>query len=119
MDTSSQFFLAYFSKTGRRVTLIRPPAAVNAGLGPFLRERFKDQLGSDETISDTRVIEVRPAATARSQQLAEPTFFMLQVIKGINELGFHLEASILMAPKLSIGPFGLGHRRELLVFKGR
>ncbi|KAJ7597024.1 hypothetical protein C8J56DRAFT_305150 [Mycena floridula] len=116
VDSQSQFFLGYFSNRDRRITLIRPPPVIGA-LGQAMQQILADQI-DDQVVAGNRVFELKPSFSAYGAPPIEPAFFALIVLKSISDLGFQLEATILMAPKISIGPLAFGSRREILVFKG-
>ncbi|KAJ7244783.1 hypothetical protein B0H12DRAFT_1022330 [Mycena haematopus] len=109
-DRLSVFFLAYLSRGGRRISLINPPRHIAAAFGPRLRAFLPNQVDeSHET--DILVVEIkREIGTA-----VKASHFLMQILKVLMELGFHLNATVPMARG---GPLGLGSRRELLVFKG-
>ncbi len=44
----------------------------------------------------------------------EPGIFLVEVLRILNQLGFHLDASIPLSRR---GPLGLRNQREILVFK--
>lgn len=48
LDSQSQFFLAYFSRRGRRVTLITPPMIVRRSIEQKLRSRFPGEIVSND-----------------------------------------------------------------------
>lgn len=47
--------------------------------------------------------------------VVKPSHFLMQILKVMVDMGFHLNATVPMARG---GPLGMGSRRELFVFKG-
>lgn len=59
-DYTSEFFLAYFSQGGRRLTLINPPAHIDISIGAQLKVVLPRRIGIDEVVQDNlRVVEVK------------------------------------------------------------
>jgi hypothetical protein len=68
--------------------------------------------------SATHTTATNPAAAqSEPDPDASPSGFLLHILKVVNDMGFQLETTILMAPKITLGPLGLGSRREFYVFK--
>jgi hypothetical protein len=57
------------------------------------------------------------AAQSEPAPDASPSGFLLHILGVVNDMGFQLETTILMAPKITLGRLGLGSRREFYVFK--
>ncbi|KAJ7783771.1 hypothetical protein DFH07DRAFT_948776 [Mycena maculata] len=110
-DTSSTFFLAYFSRGGRRVSLITPPHHIAVAFGPQLRALLPNQI---EVTEDKGMVLVETRREMGASGV-KPSHFLMQILKVMCELGFYLNATVPMARG---GPLGMGARRELYVFKG-
>ncbi|GLB36137.1 hypothetical protein LshimejAT787_0304250 [Lyophyllum shimeji] len=112
-DRTSHFFLAYFSRGGRRLTLIKPPAVVDDTLGSQLKAYLPRKITEESVGDDMRVIEVKRLGTSGPE--VEPQFFLMHVLKVLSELGFNLVTGVPLGRK---GPLGLRAGKELLVFRG-
>jgi hypothetical protein len=73
MDESSHFFLGYFSRNGRRVTLINPPPHIDVTIGAQLKAVLPRKIGSDRVVDDTmRVIELKGAGFGGRPFISQP-----------------------------------------------
>lgn len=62
-DLTSQFFVAYFSQGGRRLTLINPPGHIDLSIGAMLKDVLRSKISADYVVDENiRVIEVRKKA---------------------------------------------------------
>jgi len=115
-DITSQFFLAYFSQGGRRLTLIKPPALVDETLGHQLKAVLPRRVDED-VIDGRRTFEVkkRPSPMNGYSDDVEPSFFLMHILKILSELGFNLIATVPLGRR---GPLGVRAGREMLIFKG-
>ncbi|KAJ7487585.1 hypothetical protein B0H11DRAFT_1100274 [Mycena galericulata] len=111
VDLVSSFFLAFFSRGGRRVSLINPPPHIAVGFGPKLRALLPNQA---EIVEDRGMVVVETKREIGATGV-KPSNFLMQVLKVLVDMGFHLNATVPMARG---GPLGMGARRELFVFKG-
>ncbi|KAF8078638.1 hypothetical protein FPV67DRAFT_68256 [Lyophyllum atratum] len=112
-DRTSQFFLAYFSQGGKRLTLIKPPTVVDDTLGSQLKAFLPRKITEEPIGEDMRVIEVKKLGTGGPE--VEPQFFLMHVLKILSELGFNLVTGVPLGRR---GPLGLRAGKELLVFRG-
>lgn len=112
-DRTSQFFLAYFSQGGKRLTLIKPPTIVDDTLGNQLKAQLPRKIAEESVGDGLRVIEIKKAPGVAPE--VEPQFFLMHVLKILAELGYNLVTSVPLGRK---GPLGLRIARELLVFRG-
>ncbi|KAJ6604636.1 hypothetical protein DFH09DRAFT_1300825 [Mycena vulgaris] len=110
-DRTSSFFLAYFSRGGRRVSLIHPPHHIAAAFGPRLKGLLYNQV---EIIADENMVIVETKREIGGTGV-KPSHFLMQILKALMGMGFDLDATVPMARG---GPLGMGSRRELFVFKG-
>jgi len=106
-DPVSTYFLGYLSRGGRRMTLINPPPHIAANFGPKLRAFLPNQLEVSQEDGGLLIVD---SATVK------PSHFLMQLLRGLLEMGFDLNATVPMARG---GPLKMGSRRELLVFQGR
>ncbi|KDQ30811.1 hypothetical protein PLEOSDRAFT_155479 [Pleurotus ostreatus PC15] len=116
-DKDSRFFVAYFSRTGRCITLVSPPAVVNAEIGHRLEVALPGAIESDQEVEGGfRVIRLRDAYGG---PLFGKHLFIAYILKIMEELNFLLEATIPLGRRVSFGlGLGLGPKREIFVFKG-
>ncbi|KAJ7125593.1 hypothetical protein C8R43DRAFT_710498 [Mycena crocata] len=110
-DRESSFFLAYFSRGGRRVTLINPPHHIAVAFGPKLRAFLPNQV---EVIEEKDLLMVETKRQIGGVGVKH-SHFLMQILKAIASMHFDLNATVTMARG---GPLGMGSRRELFVFKG-
>ncbi|KAF7347846.1 hypothetical protein MVEN_01542200 [Mycena venus] len=110
-DRLSVFFLAYLSRGGRRISLINPPRHIATAFGPRLRAFYPNQIEVSHD-DDILIVESKREIGAAG---IKPSHFLMQILKVLMDMEFHLNATVPMA---RAGPLGLGSRRELLVFKG-
>ncbi|KAF7320351.1 hypothetical protein MKEN_00819900 [Mycena kentingensis (nom. inval.)] len=103
------FFLAFMSRGGRRATLIKPPTRILTEFGPRIQASLANVDLSFE--GELVIAEVRREIGGAS---VKPSFYLMQVLKALMDLGYDLNATVPMARG---GPLGMGERRELLVFK--
>ncbi|KAF8168112.1 hypothetical protein B0H34DRAFT_792758 [Crassisporium funariophilum] len=114
-DPNAEFFLAYFSQDGRRVTLMNPPNHIEYSMGARLRNALPRNLVADRVVEESnRVIEVKrkPGSIAPD---VEPAIYFVEVLKILSHLGFQLDATVPLGRR---GPLGIRYTRELLIFKG-
>lgn len=88
------------------MTLINPPLHIAADFGPKLRAFLPNQL---EVSQEDGALLIVDSATVK------PSHFLMQLLRGLLDMGFELNATVPMARG---GPLKMGSRRELLVFKG-
>ncbi|KAJ7092712.1 hypothetical protein C8R44DRAFT_816341 [Mycena epipterygia] len=110
VDKSSRFFLAYFGRGGRRVSLINPPHNIAMEFGPKIGAYLPNQVQVTQE-KDMLIVETE----RESGGGVPPSVFLMQILKAMVDLKFDLTATIPMARG---GPLGMGRRRELFVFKG-
>lgn len=116
-DKDSRFFVAYFSRSGRCITLVSPPAVVNVEIGHRLEAALPGAIESDKEVEGGfRVIRLRDAYGG---PLFGKHLFIAYILKIMEELNFLLEATIPLGTRVSFGlGLGLGPKREIFVFKG-
>ncbi|CAA7265814.1 unnamed protein product [Cyclocybe aegerita] len=111
----AEFFLGFLSQDGRRITLIHPPNHIDIYIGARLRTALPKRVLSDDVVDEyMRVIELkRRPNTTTSTDVDVPLVFV-EALKIISDLGFHLDATIPLSRRNSLG---MRSSRELLVFK--
>lgn len=133
-DPESHFFLAFFSSSGRRFTLVNPPSHIDLSLGAQLKASLPRKITTDHVEqSNLRVIEVKrkignSGIYASLQMLptlklifilgpeVDYPLFLAHILKILNHLGFDLDATIPLPKRQSLG---LRSSQEIMVFKGR
>ncbi|KAF9535317.1 hypothetical protein CPB83DRAFT_841563 [Crepidotus variabilis] len=111
----SEFFLAFFSQEGRRLTLINPPQHIDLSMGARLRSSFGKKIQSDNVVEEyMRVIDLKRRPNSNVSEV-DPGMFFVEVLRILSQLGFSLDASIPLGRR---GTLGKRSQRELLVFKG-
>jgi hypothetical protein len=137
-DTRFHFFVMSFNSKGNVVTFVDPPSALVNSLGLFIRAVFPRRIVK-EHISDDGVftITLNPGINGTLYLLLYTVFilssnddggggvflamgpeknhFLAHILRYINLMAFKLDASV---PLARCGPFGLGGRKEIWLFKG-
>lgn len=114
-DEDSDFFVAYLSHSGRKITLIRPPRRIGDQLGSRLRSAWPYKIASDKA-SEEEIYTVelkRNAIGARNN--IDRDVFVSHTFQEISLMGFKLEATVTL-PRT--GVLGFGGKREVWVFRG-
>jgi len=106
-------FVAYFSRTGRKLTLVDPPQELGEVIGSRLRTAWPHKISADRTPEDG-IYTIGLRNTAFGSYALDKHLFMSYALQEIRSLGYQFVASVPLARR---GPFGLGSRREVLVFK--
>ncbi|KAJ8522550.1 hypothetical protein ONZ45_g869 [Pleurotus djamor] len=135
IDNDARFFLAYFSRTGRSITLVSPPSEINVHIAQKIKNVLPGSIESDKEIEGgLRRIRLRPSyggmfVANPIPSIVQPTLptapkfgkhlFITYMLKIFDDLGFALEATIPLGRRVPI-PFGLGlgPKREIFVFRG-
>jgi len=113
-DLTADFFLAHFSRSGHRVTLIDPPSIISEVIGANLRHALPRKIASDR-VSEDNVLVIELKKDGFGAPEVERSLFITHVLKQINTMGYTLQATIPLARR---GLLGLGRRKEIWVFKG-
>jgi len=106
-------FVAYFSRTGRKLTLVDPPQEIGEIIGSRLRTAWPHKISADRTPEDG-IYTVGLRATPFGSYSLDKHLFMSYALQEIRSLGYQFVASVPLARR---GPLGMGSRREVLVFK--
>jgi hypothetical protein len=112
--------------------LVNLPQSIELTLGARLRSQFERKISSVEVQDEfLRVFEIRRRPNSNGSfhltctkrwilplnpvPEVEPSVFFVEVLKILNQVGFHLDAAI---PFNRRGALGIRNARELLIFKG-
>lgn len=106
-------FVAYFSRSGRKLTLVDPPQEIGEIIGSRLRTAWPHKISADRTPEDG-IYTVSLRATAFGSYTLDKHLFMSYALQEIRSLGYQFVASVPLARR---GPLSMGSRREVLVFK--
>ncbi|KAK2461927.1 hypothetical protein APHAL10511_006390 [Amanita phalloides] len=113
-DPNSEFFLAYFSKSGRQFNLVNPPSHIDLALGAYLKQALPHRIARDEIEEDNiRAIELKKKRY--SAPVVEPSLYMMHIFRILIDMGFSLYASV---PLARSGILSFMSHQEILVFKG-
>jgi len=106
-------FVAYFSRTGRKLTLVDPPQIIGEVIGSRLRTAWPHKISADRTPEDG-IYTVGLRTTTFGSYTLDNHLFMSYALQEIRSLGYEFVASVPLARR---GPIGMGSRREVLVFR--
>ena len=131
-DEPADFFVGYLSRSGHKITLVRPPRYIGEHLGTRLRNAWPYKVASD-TASEKEIytVALKPNAVGGSwtpftvslhYRLIRPEaynlhrdVFVSHTFQEISQMGYKLEATLHL-PR--VGIFTFGTKREIWVFKG-
>jgi len=106
-------FVAYFSRNGKKLTLVDPPQELREVIGSRLRSAWPHKISADRTPEDG-IYTVGLRSTAFGSYSLDKDLFMSYALQEIRALGYQFVASVPLARR---GPLSMGSRREVLVFK--
>ncbi|KAF9229266.1 hypothetical protein BS17DRAFT_688434 [Gyrodon lividus] len=113
-DENSDFFVAYMSRSGHKMTLVRPPRRVGEQLGPRLRGAWPFKIAAQNASEDeTYSVELK-RNTFGAPEL-DKNVFASHALQEISLLGYKLEATVSL-PR--VGILGFGGKKEIWVFRG-
>ncbi|KIJ21767.1 hypothetical protein PAXINDRAFT_5906 [Paxillus involutus ATCC 200175] len=113
-DSDSDFFVAYMSRSGHKMTLVRPPRRVGEQLGPRLRSAWPYKIAAQSASEDeTYSVELK-RNTFGAPEL-DKDVFASHALQEISLLGYRLEATVSL-PRGGILAFG--GKKEIWVFRG-
>ncbi|KAG2023511.1 hypothetical protein CC2G_001157 [Coprinopsis cinerea AmutBmut pab1-1] len=116
-DLSSQFFLAYFSSSGRRLTIINAPSNVELGLNAQLKAALPRKIDTQPVMHPGSTDNIRYYEIKRGvNPSVAPSVFLAHILKILTTLGFELNFSIALQKRQSLGLRST--TQEVLVFKG-
>lgn len=113
-DEDSHFFVAYLSRSGHKITLIRPPRRIGEQLGSRLRTAWPYKIAHDAA-SEGEIYTVELKRNALGAHNLDRDVFVSHTFQEISQMGYKLEATLHL-PR--VGIFGFGTRREIWVFRG-
>ncbi|KAI6162172.1 hypothetical protein EDD17DRAFT_1580335 [Pisolithus thermaeus] len=101
------FFVAYLSHSGRKITLIRPPRRIGDQLGSRLRSAWPYKIASDRASEEEiYTVELKRNAIGARNDINRDVF-VSHTLQEISLMGFKLEATVTLPSK-----------REIWVFRG-
>jgi len=106
-------FVAYFSRNGKKLTLVDPPHEIGEVIGSRLRTAWPHKISADRTPEDG-IYTVGLRSTTFGSYTLDKHLFMSYALQEIRSLGYQFVACVPLARR---GAFGMGSRREVLVFK--
>lgn len=113
-DRACQFFMAYFTSSGRRLTLVNPPSNVDVSIGAYLKTALPRKISTEHVEqSNLTIIEVK-RKVGQSAPEVEYSLFLCHVLKAMDHLNCQLITSIPLSKKQSLGMRG---SQEVMVFK--
>ncbi|EGN95769.1 hypothetical protein SERLA73DRAFT_59930, partial [Serpula lacrymans var. lacrymans S7.3] len=117
-DDSADFFVAYFSRSGHRLTLIKPPRHIGETIGLRLRSAWPYKFAAHH-VSEDEVYTVELKRNSLGALCLAPELdknvFASHALQEINMMGFRLVATV---PLARSGLLGFGSRKEVWVFRG-
>ncbi|KAH7883568.1 hypothetical protein F5I97DRAFT_1938284 [Phlebopus sp. FC_14] len=113
-DEDSEFFVAYSSRSGYKMTLVRPPRRIGEQVGSRLRAAWPYKFATERASEgDTYTIELKRNAFGASE--LDKDVFTSHALQEINSMGYKLEATV---PLARSGFLGFGSKKEIWVFRG-
>ncbi|KAF9237347.1 hypothetical protein BU15DRAFT_88791 [Melanogaster broomeanus] len=97
-DEDSEFFVAYMSRTGHKMTLVRPPRRIAA-----------------QSASEGEIYSIELKRNAFGTPELDKDVFASHALQEISSLGYKLEATV---PLPRAGILGFGGKKEIWVFRG-
>ncbi|KAH7930946.1 hypothetical protein BV22DRAFT_1027699 [Leucogyrophana mollusca] len=113
-DDYSEFFVAHFSRSGHKMTLIRPPRRIGESIGPRLRNAWPYKIAADRA-SEDEIYTVELKRNALGAPELDKNVFAAHALQEINLMGYRLEATVCLARS---GILGFGSKKEIWVFRG-
>lgn len=131
-DVESDFFVAYMSRSGHKMTLVRPPRRVGEQLGPRLRIAWPFKIAAQSaTEGEIYSIELKRNAfggrvhptivlgdLSSIHSIApelDKDVFASHALQEISLLGYKFEATVSLP---GVGFLGFGGKKEVWVFRG-
>jgi len=112
-DVASDFFVAYMSRSGHRMTLVRPPRRLGEQLGPRLRAAWPYKIAA-QSATEEEIYSIELKRNAFGAPELDKDVFASHALQEISLLGFKLEATILLP---GVGFWGFGGKQEVWVFR--
>ncbi|KAI9572980.1 hypothetical protein HD554DRAFT_2014825 [Boletus coccyginus] len=113
-DVESDFFVAYMSRSGHKMSLVRPPRRVGDQLGPRLRTAWPFKIAA-QSASEEDIYSVELKRNAFGAPELDTDVFASHALQEISLLGYKLEASVSLP---GAGFLGFGRKKEVWVFRG-
>jgi len=113
-DSDTDFFIASMSRSGHKMTLVRPPRRVGEQLGPRLRSAWPYKIAAQSASVD-EIYSVELKRNAFGAPELDKDVFASHALQEISLLGYKLEATISLPGP---GFLGFGGKKEIWVFRG-
>lgn len=113
-DEHCDFFAAHISRSGHRMTLVRPLRRVGEQIGPRLRAAWPFKIAGDRT-SEDEIYTIELKRTAIGAPDLSKDVFAASALKEISTMGYRLEATV---PLARTGMLGFGNKKEVWIFRG-
>ncbi|OJA21504.1 hypothetical protein AZE42_05104, partial [Rhizopogon vesiculosus] len=113
-DEHCDFFVAHISRSGHKMTLVRPPRRVGEQIGPRLRNAWPYKIAGDRT-SEDEIYTIELKRNAFGAPELSKDIFAASALKEISLMGYKLEATV---PLARTGMLGFGNKKEIWVFRG-
>ncbi|KAG2159846.1 uncharacterized protein EDB93DRAFT_1112233 [Suillus bovinus] len=113
-DEHCDFFAAHISRSGHRMTLVRPPRRVGEQIGPRLRAAWPFKIAGDRTSAD-EIYTIELKRNAIGAPDLSKDVFAASALKEISTMGYKLEATVAL-PRT--GMLGFGNKKEIWIFRG-
>ncbi|KAH7906830.1 hypothetical protein BJ138DRAFT_576519 [Hygrophoropsis aurantiaca] len=112
----ADFFVAHVSRSGHKLTLIRPPRRIGESIGPRLRNAWPYKIAAHRASDDEiYTVELKQTALGSLANDLDKDVFAAHALQEINSMGWTLEATVRLARS---GILGLGGQKEIWVFRG-
>ncbi|KAF8140275.1 hypothetical protein EV363DRAFT_338338 [Boletus edulis] len=113
-DEDSDFFVAYMSRSGHKMTLVRPPRRVGEQLGPRLRTAWPFKIAA-QSATEEEIYSVELKRNTFGAPELDRDVFASHALREISSLGYKLEATLSLP---GAGFLGFGGKKEVWVFRG-
>ncbi|EIW86740.1 hypothetical protein CONPUDRAFT_78990 [Coniophora puteana RWD-64-598 SS2] len=113
-DENADFFVANFSSSGRRMTLVKPPRRIGEQIGARLRSAWPHKIAADRS-SEQNIYTVELKRNSFGGPELDTNVFAAAALQEINFMGYKLEATVSFSRS---SMWGFGGKKELWVFRG-
>jgi len=113
-DVESDFFVAYMSRSGHKMTLVRPPRRVGEQLGPRLRIAWPFKIAA-QSATEGEIYSIELKRNAFGAPELDKDVFASHALQEISLLGYKFEATVSLP---GAGFLGFGGKKEVWVFRG-
>jgi len=113
-DVESDFFVAHVSRSGHKMTLVRPPRRVGEQLGPRLRTAWPFKIAA-QSATEGEIYSIELKRNAFGAPELDKDVFASHALQELSLLGYKLEATVSLP---GAGFLGFGGKKEVWVFRG-